>query len=573
MQWLPRDIRPTGLLLGWLLLNLVSAAYSPLDADETYYWMYARQLAWGYFDHPPAVAVLISLGKDWLPGALGLRFGHVLASTATVVAIYHLLDRPRGRLLWLAAALVFAQPMLQVYGFIATPDGPLLLFAALYLLTYRAFLRQPSLTTGALWGIAMAGLLYSKYHGLILILVSVLPHLTWLLRQPGAWVAVLGGALLYFPHLYWQYANDYPSFRYHLGGRNDAYRFEYTLNYFLNQLLIFSPLLLYHYLNAYLYGVKRDRFDRACRWLITGFLLFFLYTTTRGGTEAQWTAVLAIPLIYLTYRAARDRFPAWRKRLFTLALLSGILLLLARLLLLIPRDWLPFPKPFDHAPWVERLAAQAEGHPVVFENSYRYASLYEFYSGGEPGWTFTDINYRRSQYDLWDGDRPLHGDTVLLVGQRDWQASDAVAFPIQRREMKIRLVTDFQVAKHVELYVSGVPDTVYSGQRLPVRVTANYSDATAYADRLDLAGDLPLDLYVALLSPDDQKYFWRLSPLQTNKLMRGEETVLFEGELTVPTEPPGETLELTIGLGYRGMPPLRGQHLPVKVQRVAPPVD
>ncbi|MEM9258591.1 MAG: glycosyltransferase family 39 protein, partial [Bacteroidota bacterium] len=301
---LKKEIAPYWFLLIWLAINLLQAAFSPLDADETYYWMYAQQLNWGYFDHPPAVAMLISLGKDWLPGALGLRFGHVLASTLTIGGMWYLLERPRGQLLWLAAALVFAQPFLNVYGFIATPDGPLLLFTVLYLLAYRRFLDQPSLKNGALWGMTMAGLLYSKYHGVMLIFFTVLPHLFWLLRQPGAWVAVLGGAALYVPHLYWQYANDFPSFRYHLSGRDDAYEISFTLEYILNQLVIFSPLLLWHYWQTFRKDAGRDRFGVACRWLVVGFLLFFLYTTTKGGTEAQWTALLSIPLVFLTFRAA-----------------------------------------------------------------------------------------------------------------------------------------------------------------------------------------------------------------------------------------------------------------------------
>ncbi|MEM6771092.1 MAG: glycosyltransferase family 39 protein, partial [Bacteroidota bacterium] len=342
------------MLLTWLVINLLQAAFTPLDADETYYWMYASQLDWGYFDHPPAVAVLIKLGMDWLPGALGLRLGHVLASTVTIAGMWYLLERPQGPWLWLGAALVFAQPFLNVYGFIATPDGPLLLFTVLYLLAYRRFLALPNLANGALWGLTMAGLLYAKYHGVMLIFFSVLPHLFWLLRQPGAWVAALGGAALYAPHLYWQYANDYPSFRYHLKGRNDAYKFKYTTEYLLNQLLIFSPLLvwfygktLYHFRNIFWArtqveskdqeatkvtdgsgtspsGIQEsgselppnapthhaswaDRaFLRVNYWLIAGFFLFFLYSTTKGGTEAQWTALLSMPLCYLTFRAVRD---------------------------------------------------------------------------------------------------------------------------------------------------------------------------------------------------------------------------------------------------------------------------
>ncbi len=535
-------------------MNLIQAAATPLDPDETYYWMYAGQLDWGYFDHPPAVAVLIKLGREWLPGALGLRFGHVLAGTATVAALYHLLDRPRGKELMLAAGLIAAQPMLQVYGFIATPDAPLLLFTALYLLVYRRFLRAPSLPLGLLWGLTMAGLLYSKYHGVMLIFFSVLPNLGFLLRQPGAWLAAGSGAVLFAPHLYWQYLHDFPSFRYHLSGRDDPYRFSFTLQYLVNQLLIFSPLLVVHYVLAFRHDRARDPFERACRWLVAGFLLFFLYTTTKGGTEAQWTALLSIPLSYILYHAAL-RFPAWQPTLRKLAWTTAALLLLARIALLLPRDWLPFEKPFDHAPWVHRLASLAGDRPVIVENSYRLASLYEFYSGGKPAWTFTDVEYRPSQYDLWPDDTAFHNGTVLLLGQADWKTEDARAFATQKRNMLLKEVPDFQVAKDVRLFPTGpLPTQVRAGDRVDITLAA------ASLRSVDLRAALPLDLFAILQYPGGEQVYWRLTPLQRSRLSGGGGArVLYEGPLSIPPTAPEGEVDLEFGLGYRGMPPLRGQ--------------
>ena len=542
--------RPLLLLLAYLCLNLLQAGLTPLDPDETYYWMYASRLDWGYFDHPPAVALLIGIGRDWLPGALGLRLGHVLAGAATAVAVYRLLDRPVGADLWLAAGLFFAQPMLQVYGFIATPDGPLLLCTALYLLAYRHFLRRPGLLRGGLWGLTMAGLMYSKYHGAILIACSVLPHLGLLLRQPGAWLAAIGGAALFTPHLYWQYANDYPSFRYHLSGRSDPYELKYTLEYLGNQLLIFSPLLVYYYVKTFTADRARTDFGRACRWLVAGFLLFFLYTTSKGGTEAQWTALLAIPLIYLTYTAAL-RFPGWRSGLRRLCLITVVLLCTARVLLVLPREWLPFDKPFDHAPWVERLSARAGDLPVMVENSYRLTSLYQFYSGGKPAWTFTDVAYRPNQYDLWRADTSFHGRSVLLFAQGNWRDSLATAFALPKGSMLLREIDHWQVARLARLRseppgpsVSGQAVTVYAESPLPLYLT----------------GDLAIDLYATLQYADGTFDYWPLRPLQTDSLRAGRETVLYRGEVSVPDSLPvsGEA-RLGFGLGYRGMPPLRGQ--------------
>ena len=537
-------IQSSYFLIAWFVLNVAQAALTPLDPDETYYWMYAGQLDWGYFDHPPAVAVLIALARDWLPGALGLRLGHVLASTAAVGVLFHLRRGAGESDDWLMAALIFAQPMLQVYGFIATPDGPLLLFAALYLLAYRSFLERPSYGNAGWVGVAMAGLLYSKYHGLILILFTILPNLVYLVRKPAAWLAVGVGTLLFVPHLYWQYAHDYPSFRYHLSGRDDPYEFRFTVQYLLNQLVIFSPLLVYHYVLAFIRTVPTDRFDRSLRWLVAGFLLFFLYTTTKGRTEAQWTAVLSLPLVLLLYRAVGE-FPTWRTSVLRLCYATAALLLIARILLLLPRDWLPFDKPFDHEPWVERLQAIAGDDPVVVENSYRYASLYEYYGGG-PGWTFTDVDYRPSQYDLWHRDTLYHDRTVWILGQANWKLSDPAAFRTQDRDMRLLRVDSFQVVKDVRLEA----DFAARGH---LRVFA-----TAPRD-INLQGPLPLSLHLISRREAGDYAYEPLSSLAVKNLPAHERTLLYSGPIPSGFLEQHPSDRLSVGLAYRGMPPLRDQ--------------
>ena len=55
--------RATILIVGGLIvLRLVAAAMTPLTFDEAYYWAWSKQLAGGYYDHPPMVALVIRLG-------------------------------------------------------------------------------------------------------------------------------------------------------------------------------------------------------------------------------------------------------------------------------------------------------------------------------------------------------------------------------------------------------------------------------------------------------------------------------------------------------------------------------
>lgn len=552
---------------GWVLINLLQAFFSPIDADEAYYWMYAGQLDWGYFDHPPAVAALISLGKDWLPGALGLRLGHVLAGTITVWAIWDLLGKPAGDKGLLAALIIFCQPMLQVYGFIATPDGPLLLFTALLLRQYKSFLHAPTVKSGLIMGVIMAALLYSKYHGVVLILFLILPNLIWLVRQPASWLAVGFGALLYVPHLYWQYAHDFPSFRYHLSGRNDPYKFKYTTEYLLNQLVVFNPFFVYHYIKALAWKPTKskpptadERFYNSCRWLIFITLAFFLYSTLNGGTEAQWTAMLCVPMVYVLYQGI-ERNPQWAKLLKKLAWVSLGIFLLARILLILPQEWLPFSKPFNAKPWVEELENIANGRPVVFENSYRDPSHYQFYAGKEAT-TFTNVHYRPNQYDIWQNDTLLQGKEVLLVSKDGWNWPASKAFTPQKKRLRTLVVEDFEVAKFLEFTNKAeLPKTIQSGQQIPLELYArNRENFTVKLNR-----SLPLDVYIIYQSSNEKWIWTKLETLSKTSIAPGEPQLLFKGNITVP-----EGLEKTeqlihFGAGYRGMPPLRRQSEAVEV--------
>jgi len=53
-------------VLALVALRLVAAAWTPLTFDEAYYWMWSKHLAFGYYDHPPAVAFVI---RAWVKDA------------------------------------------------------------------------------------------------------------------------------------------------------------------------------------------------------------------------------------------------------------------------------------------------------------------------------------------------------------------------------------------------------------------------------------------------------------------------------------------------------------------------
>ena len=64
--------------------------------------------------------------------------------------------------------------------------------------------------------------------------------------------------------------------------------------------------------------------------------------------------------------------------------------------------------------WVGSLKELAAGAPVVFENSYRQASMYQFYSG-QPSFSLNNVMYRKNQYSIDGSEAKVQGKRVFHI--------------------------------------------------------------------------------------------------------------------------------------------------------------
>src|SRR5690606_35351211 len=94
------------------VLRLALAASLPLVADEAYYWEWSRHLAYGYFDHPPAIAWLLAFGTALFGDTpLGVRFFPVLCGAVAAFALADIDERLAcARAARFAALLLAATP-------------------------------------------------------------------------------------------------------------------------------------------------------------------------------------------------------------------------------------------------------------------------------------------------------------------------------------------------------------------------------------------------------------------------------------------------------------------------------
>lgn len=432
----------------WLLLGLLQAYHTELLADEAYYWKYAQDLQWGYFDHPPVVAAMIKPGYALLQNELGVRLLFVISS-GLFIYLLELLVKPQKQLLFYLSVLSIGA--FHMIGFLALPDMPLLLFSTSFLLVYKKYLNSNSWVAAILLAINIALLLLSKYYGILLIAFTILATPS-ILKRGSFWAIAVLSALLFLPHVLWQFAHDLPSIKYHLQGRSTGgYKVEYTINYLLSILIVFSPVTG---IVLGWWALKRktaNSFDRTLKFLFIGFLAFFFLMTFKGRTEANWIATAIIPAVILGYKQCENK--EWFRK-FTVYATSISLLLICSLRLYMATDYFTDIKAFKDLnsklhhveEWATILHDKADGRSVVFMNKYQYAAWYEYYTG-DTAISMNNRMGRRNQYNIWDDEYELQGKSVMIVPNYYIPGWDSMM--TRRGKYQYMYLVNFRSAAHV----------------------------------------------------------------------------------------------------------------------------
>ena len=469
----------------WWCANLIEAGCTELANDEAYYHMFAQRLAWGYFDHPPVTALLVWLGERLFGGELGVRFFFTVLQPLYLWALWRLV-RPADAVRRDATLFVMLSAstlLLQLYGFIAVPDGPLLASSAVFLWTFRNFSEGRRLAW--LWmGAAMALMAYSKYHGALVLLFALAAN-PRLFARPALYASGAVAAVLLVPHLVWQYHHDWASFVYHLSARNSVFRPGYVVEFLANMLVVFNPFLVPIYVQAWRKTRPQSAVGRALKLLPAAFIGFFLLSSLRGYVQPQWVIVSVFGLIYVAFAYVR-RHP--RTRRYAMAAGGATLLLVAavRVEMIFNPLGLRF-EVFDNSESYGAIAAEAQGRPVVFRHGYAVAAKYAFYTGGE-AYCQPNIRYRTHQWQFRDDDSRFAGREVLVEcpppGIADTTGRVRTVRLANGRSFTWFVDPDFRPVRKVGVTIGGMPRRVAAGDTLRLRL--RFSNPYDYAIRVGM---------------------------------------------------------------------------------------
>ena len=517
----------------WWIANLVQAGFTELANDEAYYHMFAERLAWGYFDHPPVTALLVWAGERLFGGELGVRFFFTVLQPLYLWILWRLI-RPADAGRRDAALFVVvsaATLMLQLYGFIAVPDGPLMFTTALFLLTFKWF--SENRRRAWLWmGIAMALMAYSKYHGALVVLFALAANPRQLLR-PALYSSGAVALLLLVPHLVWQYEHDWASFAYHLSGRNSVFRPGYVVEFLANMLVVFNPFFVPLYVQAWRKVKPQTPVGRALKLLPVAFIVFFMLSSLRGYVQPQWVIVSCFGLVCVLFAYAR-RHPRTRRYVMRAGGVTVGLIVLVRLVMIFNPLGIRF-EVFNNPESYAAIAAEADGRPVVFRYGYAVAAKYAFYTGGE-AYCQPNIRYRTHQWQFRDDDSQFIGREVLV------ECPDGTVSDSTRQVRTLTMANGrsftwfvdpaFHPVRLVDIAFTGLPGRVAAGEtlRLELRIRNPYP----YAIRVG-ADDTQLVM------------LWKHGRFRVDEFPTGE-------TFTIPADS-----ELTRGVPFTVLPQLVGE--------------
>lgn len=390
-------------LLCWTILNVIQASTLELHADEAYYWMYSRFLDWGYFDHPPMVALFIRFGDSIAHTELCLRLLTVIVSTISIYLLWLILKKYAVNA-WAFILVVSGMLILHIYGFTTTPDAPLFFFAVLFYYFYQRYIDEDKWSTAIILGVVIAGMFYSKYHAVLLIAFTVISNIK-LFKRPSFYLVTALAVALYIPHILWQINHNFPTVNYHLYEQAmKVYNAENSYLYIPGQLLMAGPIIgWFLFYSAFTIKIK-DAFIRCLLVNGIGTFAFFFFSTFRGEAQPHWTLIAFAPLVMLSLIRFNQKggTPKWFN---TVAIINIIFVVGLRLGMIF--QWHAVTQIgqiksyYGFRDWAQTVHQKIGDSYLITDRGFQNPSKYNYYTNSLKAFSYDSRYYRRTQYDIW----------------------------------------------------------------------------------------------------------------------------------------------------------------------------
>ena len=306
-------------------LRLIAGAVLPLSSDEAYYWLWSRHLAAGYYDHPPAIALIIRAGTTLFGDtSFGVRAGGILLSFVASWFVWRtgaILGRDEK--VGAKACLFFNLTlMLTVESLAATPDAASIVAAAAFCWS----LAKIAETGDGRWWLAAglaAGLgLLSKYTALFLglgtlvWLVACLPMRRSLLT-PWPYASGFLAFVLFVPNLWWNAAHGWATFLFQFGRiGGEHYTLRFLFEFLGAQAVLATPFILVLGVMGLVTSSWHDERKALVPAILWTSIAYFTWHSLHDRVQGNWPCFL-YPLLSVAAALAVEctDWSSWRRPL------------------------------------------------------------------------------------------------------------------------------------------------------------------------------------------------------------------------------------------------------------------
>jgi len=300
-------------LLSTFFIRLLVADLLPMTGDEAYFITWGKYPDYGYYDHTPMVAWMLSPLLAVSDAAIWLRLPAVLILTAIGWIIYQLLKDRQPEKAAYAAMLYLLLPV-NVVGVLMTTDTPLILWSFLSALCFYQAQRNDSFIWYGLAGLFLGLAFLSKFFAVLLGFAYLLYLILFVRRgiRPYLGLLILFAACL--PaiglNLYWNYHNCWNNYLFNLFNRTSGQQFAYgnLWKYLVTLAYLVTPPILYYLFKHYrpiLQGMRRG--GEGVFWgLFLLPMVFFLLLAPWKSIGLHWFLSF-VPFLFIALAAVLSK--------------------------------------------------------------------------------------------------------------------------------------------------------------------------------------------------------------------------------------------------------------------------
>jgi 4-amino-4-deoxy-L-arabinose transferase-like glycosyltransferase len=243
------------IVAGLTIVRLIGLRYSITDLyfDESQYWVWSREWAFGYFSKPPLLAWTIAIAERICgSGEACIRSPSPILHGGTALIAFGIARELYNErtAFWSCLVLAFGTGVVFSSRIIST-DVPFLFLWSLALLAWLKLIRRPNIAWAAVLGVALGFGLLAKYAMVYFLLCAGIAAVFHqqarrLLRRRDILLALLIAVLIVFPNIFWNITNGLATFRHtatNVGGAGLRFTITGFFSFFFSQFAVAGPIV------------------------------------------------------------------------------------------------------------------------------------------------------------------------------------------------------------------------------------------------------------------------------------------------------------------------------------------